>query len=342
MEQLVKAYEENELAADRVYKGKLAAITGKVESVNEMLGQRFVILKPDYLSIGGVRCHFEREHVEQLVKLKAEQVITVQGKIDGYGLASVTVENCTIKSEIPASDVKPASVVTSESGVIEVTVEQLVKAYESNELAADRVYKGKLAAITGKVESVNEMLGQRFVILKPDYLSISGVRCHFEREHVEQLVKLKAEQVITVQGKIDGYGLASVTVENCTIKSEIPASDVKPASVVTSESGVIEVTVEQLVKAYESNELAADRVYKGKLAAITGKVESVNEMLGRRFVVLEPDYLSIIDVSCYFEREHVEQLVKLKKGQVITVQGKIDGYGLARVEVENCTVKPAA
>lgn len=102
---------------------------------------------------------------------------------------------------------------------LEVTVEQLLKAYEENELAADRVYKGKVAAITGTVESVNEMLGQRFVILKPDYLSISGVRCHFGREHVEQLVKLKAEQVITLQGKIDGYGLARVEVENCMVKS---------------------------------------------------------------------------------------------------------------------------
>ena len=121
----------------------------------------------------------------------------------------------------------------------------------------------------------------------------------------------------------------------------VPPTEV-PAPTATPVQPDVEVTVEQLVKAYEENELAADRVYKGKLAAITGKVESVNEMLGRRFVVLEPDYLSIIDVSCYFEREHVEQLVKLKKGQVITVQGKIDGYGLASVTVENCTIKPAA
>ena len=221
-------------------------------------------------------------------------------------------------------------------------MEQLLKAYEENELAADQSYKGKVAAITGKVESVNEMLGRRFVVLKPDYLSISGVRCYFGREHVEQLLKLKAEQVITLQGKIDGYGLASVTVENCTVDSELPVSDARPASVVTSESGVIEVTVEQLLKAYEENELAADQVYKSRVAAITGKVESVNEMLGRRFVVLKPDYLSVSGVSCYFEREHVEQLLKLKKDQVVTMQGKIDGYGLASVTVENCTVKPAA
>ena len=127
------------------------------------------------------------------------------------------VATVAVPTEAPAPTAVPPTATPVQPDV-EVTVEQLLKAYEANELAADRVYKGKLAAITGTVESVNEMLGQRFVILKPDYLSISGVRCYFEREHVEQLVKLKAEQVITLQGKIDGYGLARVEVEDCTVK----------------------------------------------------------------------------------------------------------------------------
>ena len=100
----------------------------------------------------------------------------------------------------------------------------------------------------------------------------------------------------------------------------------------------IEVTVTTLVRDYEANEVAADQKYKGKWALITGKVRAIRETLGTKYVSLEPDFFTFSSVTCDFDDRNVSQLASLRKDQVVTLLGRIDGYGLAVVDVEDCTV----
>ena len=102
---------------------------------------------------------------------------------------------------------------------IEVTVTMLIRDYEANEIAADQKYKGKWTLITGKVRAISETLGIKYVSLEPDFVTFSSVKCDFENQNVSQLVNLRKDQVVTLLGRIDGYGLTIVGVEDCTVVS---------------------------------------------------------------------------------------------------------------------------
>ncbi|MBU3226819.1 OB-fold protein [Clostridium algidicarnis] len=102
----------------------------------------------------------------------------------------------------------------------------------------------------------------------------------------------------------------------------------------------VTVTAAELVNAYEENEVKADKDYKDKLASITGKVNSIDVMAGKTFVVLSADKdFSITQVQCFFDdKEEVEKVSELKKGDEVTLEGKIGGKSI-NVSVDKCKLK---
>lgn len=100
----------------------------------------------------------------------------------------------------------------------------------------------------------------------------------------------------------------------------------------------IKITASQLSRDYEDNELAADKKYKDKTLVVTGKVSSINEVFGQTSVVLVGmDDLSRI-VTGFFADDQKESLMKLKKGQTATIEGRCDGKMLG-VNLKDCKLK---
>ena len=100
----------------------------------------------------------------------------------------------------------------------------------------------------------------------------------------------------------------------------------------------ISVTALALASAYEENEVAADQQYNGKNLLVTGKVESIDTVLGSTSVTLKGKDMSIVSVQCFVDDSQKGAIAKLKKGQTATVQGVCDGKSL-NVELKNCVIK---
>lgn len=119
-----------------------------------------------------------------------------------------------------------------------------------------------------------------------------------------------------------------------------PVNELGAASIAPTATPIpIEVAAAELMAEYDANEVAADITYRNKWVIITGEVGSISEVLGRKYVSLsEGGLLPVSRVHCHFENRHADQLVELRKGQEVTLRGKVDGYDIGNVTVSNCTV----
>lgn len=93
---LTKQYDENELAADQKYKGKLLAVSGKISDIAETLGSVTVSLEGHEI-LQTVMCSFEASEKPKVAALKKGSKVTLVGTGEGStaGLY-VGLENCSI------------------------------------------------------------------------------------------------------------------------------------------------------------------------------------------------------------------------------------------------------
>ncbi|RCX20846.1 putative nucleic acid binding protein [Anaerobacterium chartisolvens] len=102
----------------------------------------------------------------------------------------------------------------------------------------------------------------------------------------------------------------------------------------------VTVTAEELAKAYDDNEVKGNQLYKNKLAEITGKIDSIGEVLGQTYIVLsaEEDF-AVTQVQCNFkDKDEIAKIAEMSKGDEVTVVGTIDGKSL-NVSVNKCKFK---
>lgn len=93
-----------------------------------------------------------------------------------------------------------------------------------------------------------------------------------------------------------------------------------------------ELTVDELIAAYEQDAPAADARFLDKRLMVTGVVAliDVKETLDIHYVRLAGAEGDISrSVKCLFDKEHAPALSQLEKGQTSTVQGKFNGSLIA-------------
>ena len=108
-----------------------------------------------------------------------------------------------------------------------------------------------------------------------------------------------------------------------------------------------QISASDLTLAYDRNEVKADKEYTDKYYEVTGVVSDIDITLGSPYVVLEGEesnevnWVEQSDAPCFFDKndeEQMDKLSELKKGDTITVIGKIDGKS-ANVGIVNAKVK---
>ncbi len=116
-------------------------------------------------------------------------------------------------------DQKPAEQPTPkvEEQAIKITSNKLMEAYETNEIAADNQYKGKLLQVTGKVGTISKgIFGGSYLTLKTSDI-ITTVQCMLNDDQTEKAATLVPDQSIEVQGRGDGK-MGNVVLKECWIK----------------------------------------------------------------------------------------------------------------------------
>jgi uncharacterized protein (DUF1330 family) len=100
---------------------------------------------------------------------------------------------------------------------IYVSAYQLYNEYESNEIAADEKYKGKLISVGGLIDDIGkDIRDQMYITLKTDS-SINSVQCFFKEENKAVLANLQKDSRVRVIGRCDGK-FGNVIFKDCTIK----------------------------------------------------------------------------------------------------------------------------
>ena len=105
------------------------------------------------------------------------------------------------------------------SMAIEVSAGELYSAYSVDKMAADAKCTDKVLKVTGVVDRivVNDIHDIYYIILTgAEKREKWNVRCEFGKKYVPNLNQLTAGQVVTVQGKYDGYKL-NILMRDCIL-----------------------------------------------------------------------------------------------------------------------------
>ena len=116
------------------------------------------------------------------------------------------------------SEAQVAEEIRYQPATVSITAPQLYAEYQTNGIAAEQMYEGKVLEITGVVRSSGEdITGTPYVILASG--GLGGIQCLFADDQINQLAQLSTGQPITLRGKVDGL-LIYVFVHGCAIVSE--------------------------------------------------------------------------------------------------------------------------
>lgn len=101
---------------------------------------------------------------------------------------------------------------------IKVTALQLSKAYNANEVAADRKYKGKEMLVYGIIAGIDKDFMNDIIVNLNSGNSFLPVRAHLEDEQDDKAASLAKGGEIIVQCNGGGFIIGSVVLNKCVIK----------------------------------------------------------------------------------------------------------------------------
>lgn len=103
---------------------------------------------------------------------------------------------------------------------------------------------------------------------------------------------------------------------------------------------VLEVSIRDILAAYENNEVAADIKYKGKLIQVTGIVGDIKkDILNNLYVTIGTRaQFEIPKMQAFFDDSMSNQLGQLRKKQKLTVVCRVDGL-MMNVLAKDCLIK---
>ncbi len=94
---LWKAFEENEVAAENKYKGKLIAVKGKISAITTSpLGYPEISFHVDGYGLYQVQCEFPKDARAKIAELRKGQAVLVSGVCRGMTMKNVFLKGCKV------------------------------------------------------------------------------------------------------------------------------------------------------------------------------------------------------------------------------------------------------
>jgi hypothetical protein len=98
----------------------------------------------------------------------------------------------------------------------------------------------------------------------------------------------------------------------------------------------LEITAEELSSDYAMDEMAADKLYKGNILKVTGKVSSVNKnLMGVYFIKLSGGGIEDWEIQCTFDKQNSSDIADVVPNDTVTIMGTCDGYFMS-VKMKDC------
>lgn len=95
--ELLSDYDNNEVAANQSYRGKIVEVSGTVNSIGEGWGSTYVAVGTgEEFELIDVWCYLADGQGPNAASLDTGQYVTIRGKCDGTGFGNVVLKNCVI------------------------------------------------------------------------------------------------------------------------------------------------------------------------------------------------------------------------------------------------------
>ena len=97
--ELINAYKENEIKADKMYKGKIVEVNGIVDAIDSGIDDKAVVRLSDgdEFSFYNVHCYIDDENQDKACELKKGENVKIIGKADGEIAGTPFIKDCKIK-----------------------------------------------------------------------------------------------------------------------------------------------------------------------------------------------------------------------------------------------------
>jgi len=133
--------------------------------------------------------------------------------------------------------------------------------------------------------------------------------------------------VLIIIGALMGEDTSTDTIDtSAAIENNVPVETVA-------------VTARELFSAYESNEVAADKQFKGKMLEVTGTISSIDSGFGDGAIVQLSTGNDFQSVSAQGDDSFTDVAATLSKGQQVTMICKGDGEVIGSPMLGDCVVQ---
>ena len=137
--------------------------------------------------------------------------------------------------------------------------------------------------------------------------------------------------VLIIIGALMGEDTSTTDTDN-TVDTNAAIENNAPVETVA-------VTARELFSAYESNEVAADKQFKGKMLEVTGTISSIDSGFGDGAIVQLSTGNDFQSVSAQGDDSFTDVAATLSKGQQVTMICKGDGEVIGSPMLGDCVVQ---
>lgn len=151
--------------------------------------------------------------------------------------------------------------------------------------------------------------------------------------------------VLMVIGAVASAGGSSTTPTTTTETQTwqpVQEEDQPAERAPTTESVSYEtVDTQVMIDAFDNNQLAAEKQYKGKNIEFNGKIKNISEdIMGGSYLSIEPltaeEYYFGTTIKCNFKNS--DDLLNASNGQETTLRGKVAEQSLGIIVVNDCQI----
>lgn len=107
--------------------------------------------------------------------------------------------------------------VQSQAPSYTLSANQLYNEYNSNEVAADSKYKGKIVIVTGTIQDIGkDIMDEAYIVIGGGGF-LDGVQCTFTKGEQSTVARLSMGQQVRVKGEVAGK-MGNVLVNKCSLQ----------------------------------------------------------------------------------------------------------------------------
>ena len=133
--------------------------------------------------------------------------------------AKAAAEATTVPTAVPTRPPEPTPIPEQ---VMEVDLGEVIALVDSNNVAGDAKYKGKLVKLSGLISEIEADYVLIQALDRDEYFEMNAAKCKLHKEERSKVIALREDQELEVTGRIDGFGTSfgiQVKIKDCAILS---------------------------------------------------------------------------------------------------------------------------